>query len=136
MSGSFPSLKMFGFGRNSSFVIQEHIMQHFYVFQKIQQQQQSHLAPNKLGQARVETQHEPLVMVHGRQQLLSKHSCPNKDLLAWFRHVNNFFFTMTMKIDNLFWNIGSANTEHGLHILFLRIIMRLKIYNLKYNNLQ
>ena len=34
-SGSFPSLNiMFGCGRNSSFVIQELIMLHFYVFQK------------------------------------------------------------------------------------------------------
>ena len=36
MSESFLSLNiMYGSGRNSSFVIQELIMQHFYVFQKI-----------------------------------------------------------------------------------------------------
>ena len=36
MSGSFASLNiMFGSGRNSSFVIQELIIWHFYVFQKI-----------------------------------------------------------------------------------------------------
>ena len=36
MSGSFPILNIiYGSGRNSSFVIQELIMQNFYVFQKI-----------------------------------------------------------------------------------------------------
>jgi hypothetical protein len=35
MSGSFPSLNIkFGFGRNSSFVIQELIMKHFLCFSK------------------------------------------------------------------------------------------------------
>ena len=36
MSGGFSNLNIiFGFGRNSSFVIQELIMKHFHVFQKI-----------------------------------------------------------------------------------------------------
>jgi hypothetical protein len=34
MSGSFSSLNIYDFGRNSSFVIQELIMLYFYVFSK------------------------------------------------------------------------------------------------------
>jgi hypothetical protein len=44
-----------------------------------QQQQQSLSIPSKLGQARVKTQHGPLIMVQAHQKPLSKHSYPNKD---------------------------------------------------------
>ena len=46
--GSFPRLNnMYGSGGNSSFVIQELIMQHFYVFQKKSPELQCHLEQDK-----------------------------------------------------------------------------------------
>ena len=72
------------------------------------QQQQSLLVPSKLEQARVETQHEPLVTVQARQQLLSKHSYPNKDLQVYPNPLNLFLLPISV----IYWTKSeSINTS-------------------------
>ena len=69
--GSFPSLNnMYGSGENSRFVIQELIMQHFYVSQKINLQNFS-ITWNKINSSS-----DLLISYHSTTQTQIKHTLP------------------------------------------------------------